>query len=82
MLRVTSSSASKTSWVPIIATGLWAMMGDNHLDGSYGNDNLYSSAGADTLDGGDGYDIVYYSNVSKGVRVDLSRTEAATGLRW
>lgn len=50
--------------------------GDDHLIGGVGSDTLLGGAGADTLDGGDNTDTASYADATRGVKVDLSITEA------
>ncbi len=44
----------------------------NRIEGLRGNDVLVASAGADTLDGGDGLDTADYRNFNNGVTVNLA----------
>jgi Ca2+-binding RTX toxin-like protein len=51
--------------------------GANKLSGGSGDDTLTGGAGSDTLNGGDGSDTADYSDATRGVKLDLSRSKSA-----
>lgn len=53
--------------------------GANRLTGLHGNDWLLASAGADTLDGGDGFDTVDYSGFTGAITANLGNSGSNTG---
>jgi len=53
--------------------------GDNVLSGLNGNDTFKGSLGSDTIKGGRGQDTLDYSNLTQGIRVDLTDGEVQKG---
>ena len=78
-----TSEASSVSSVGIGSDGSNRLrIGDDGVDyiaGQGGNDKIYTSAGADVLDGGEGTDNITYYNSSEGVNVNLATNEVSGG---